>query len=43
MKFKSTPWYQRAYAAFKATPVLHRVLVALAIVAIVSVSCDALT
>ena len=42
MKFKQSPWYQRAFSAFKSTTALQRVLVALAAITIVSVSCAAL-
>jgi len=42
VKFKSSAWYQRAFSAFKATAALQRVLVALAVITVVSVSCAAL-
>ena len=41
-QFKQSARYQRAYAAFKATPVLQRVLVAMAVITVVSVSCAAM-
>jgi len=41
-QFKQSARYQRAYAAFKATAALQRVLVALAVITVVSVSCAAL-
>ena len=41
-QFKTTVWYQRAFSAFKAATALQRVLVALAVITVVSVSCAAM-
>jgi len=42
-QFKKSARYQRAYAAFKATPVLQRVLIALAVITILALVGSAIT